>query len=75
MGVCWSDAATLSFQSSDSIPFAVRLNEVEVGSDGKPAVKITGFKLPNTALGEEDVAATVLINSDNPALSATRKAH
>jgi hypothetical protein len=60
VGACWSDAATLSFKSDTAIPFAVRLNEIVLGPDKKTLqVKVTGFKLPNTALGGEDVAATV----------------
>jgi hypothetical protein len=65
VGACWSDAATLSFKSDTAIPFAVRLNEIVLGPDKKTLqVKVTGFKLPNTALGGEDVAATVRISSD-----------
>jgi hypothetical protein len=69
VGACWADAATLSFQSADAIPFAVRLNEVVVGPGNILQVKITGFKLPNVALGDEDVKATALINPNDPTVS------
>jgi hypothetical protein len=76
VGACWSDAATLSFQSTNAIPFAVRLNEVVAGPGNLLQVKVTGFKLPNTALGNEDVPATVLINPDDPTVSKLiHKAH
>jgi hypothetical protein len=73
VGACWSDAATLSFQSTTAIPFAVRLNEVVDGPGQTLQIKVTGFKLPNTALGNEDVAATVLINANDPTLTGTHK--
>jgi hypothetical protein len=62
VGLCWADAATLSFQSDNAIPFAVRLNEVVSGPGNILQVKITNFKLPNQALGAEEVSATALIN-------------
>lgn len=68
VGACWTNAATLSFKSDSPIPFAVRLNEVVVGPGNVLQVKITNFKLPNTALGAEDVAATALINPDDPVM-------
>jgi hypothetical protein len=69
VGACWADGATLSFQSTNAIPFAVRLNEVVNGPGNVLQVKMTGFTLPNTALGSEDVGATVLMNPENPTVS------
>jgi hypothetical protein len=69
VGICWANAATLSFKSESPIPFAVRLNEVILGAGNALTVKDTNFKLPNTALGAEDVSATALINKDDPTLN------
>jgi len=70
VGACWANNATLSFQSTNAIPFAVRLNEVVNGPGNLLQVKITGFTLPNTALGNEDVAATTLMSPEDPTVSA-----
>lgn len=66
VGLCWSNAATLSFKSDTAIPFAVRLNEVIAGPGNELIVKDTNFKLPNKALGAGDVSATALINPQDP---------
>jgi hypothetical protein len=70
VGVCRNTTAELSFTSQTNIPFAVRLQEVEVGPGGVLRVKDRNFHLPNLALGnEEDVKGTVLINPANPVIS------
>jgi hypothetical protein len=68
VGVCWADAYTLSFQSKNPIPFAIRLNQVVIGKDKKLEIPDTGFNLPSSALGPEDVKATVLIDPNNPSI-------
>jgi hypothetical protein len=71
VGVCRNTDAELTFSSQAPIPFAVRLNEVQLGPGGVVEVKSTGFKLPNLALGNaSDVKATVLIDQQNPTLGA-----
>lgn len=69
VGMCWADAFTLSFQSQNAIPFAVRLNEVTRGTGDLLQVKITNFKVPTAALGAEDVSATALIAPDTNVLT------
>jgi hypothetical protein len=68
IGACWASSSTLSFQSATLIPFAVRLNEVIPGPGGLLQVKVTGFKLPNQALGSNDVQATAFVDPNNPVI-------
>ena len=76
VGICRSTSAELSFTSQTAIPFAVRLNEVEVGPGEFLRVKYTGFRLPNLALGNEsDVAATILIDNKKPMIRLKRIEH
>lgn len=76
VGACWASSSTLSFQSTAFIPFAARLNEVVSGPGGLLQVKVTGFKLPNQALGANDVQATAFVDPDNPVLKGfERQAH
>ncbi|HZL29297.1 MAG TPA: hypothetical protein VFC39_22425 [Acidobacteriaceae bacterium] len=64
-GVCFANAATLSFTSTTPVPFAVRLNEVTLVGGTTPAIKYTGYKLPNGALPASDpeVENSIAINS------------
>jgi hypothetical protein len=64
-GVCFANAATLSFTSTAPVPFAVRLNEVTLVGGTTPAIKYTGYKLPNGALPASDpeVENSIAINS------------
>lgn len=77
VGACWSDAATLSFQSDKAIPFAVRLNEVVLGPGNNLKVKVTGFQVPDKAMGgpNKDVAGTALINGKNVVTEFAHQSH
>jgi hypothetical protein len=67
--VCRAESGDLSFTSPTAIPFAVRLNEVVLGPGDVVSVKLTGFRLPTSALGAENpVEATALINERRPVL-------
>ena len=69
VGVCLANQFTLSFQTDNPIPFAVRLNEVVVGQGDVLSIKVTGFQPPITALMVgADEGASVLINHRRPIL-------
>jgi len=68
VGVCKKTTASLSFTTGSYIPFAVRLNEVEIAPGNILQVKVTDFKVPKTTLGPEEAAATVVINNNAPFL-------
>jgi hypothetical protein len=76
VNVCRNTQASLSFTSDEAIPFAVRLNEVQVGPGGILQAKEKNFHLPNKALGsDKDLAATVLIDPDHPTATLEFLAH
>jgi hypothetical protein len=64
-GVCYANASTLNFTSTTPIPFAVRLDEVTLVGGTTPAIKYTGYKLPNGSLTASDpeVENSIAINS------------
>lgn len=76
VGVCRASSSELSFTSTNPIPFAVRLNEVYEASGNVLAIKMTDFKLPNNALGDESqVAATALVNKSDPTIDPVHIQH
>ena len=76
VGVCRASSAELSFTSTNPVPFAVRLNEVYAAPGNVLAIKMTDFKLPNNALGDESqVAATVLVNARDPTIDPVHIKH
>jgi hypothetical protein len=60
LGFCWGGNSSLSFKTEHPIPFAVRLNEVEVGPGGVIQVKKKDFHLPLNTLGGDNVVNSVL---------------
>ena len=63
MGVCWGGNASLSFTTNRPIPFAVRLNELEIGPGGVVQVKKKNFSLPLDTLGGDNVANSATLPS------------
>lgn len=64
VGVCWANSYTLSFKADSALPFAVRLNEIQLGDDGLLKVVITNFSPPN-ALGGDLKAVVALPPLEN----------
>jgi hypothetical protein len=63
MGTCWTGNSSLSFTTARPIPFAVRLNEVELGPGGVVQVKKKDFRLPLNTLGGDNVTNSVTLPS------------
>ncbi len=67
VGVCRASQFEISFQSQTAIPFAVRLNEVQLKPGGLLDLKYTNFTIPGT-LGGGKVDATATIDQAFPML-------
>jgi len=70
--VCHDVDSSLSFTSTSDIPFAVRLNEIYIAPGKTLSVRVTDFKLPNTALGTTDTKASTWIDPNNPVVKNFR---
>jgi len=63
LGFCWGGNSSLSFTTDRPIPFAVRLNEVQLGPGGVLQIKKTNFKLPLNTLGADNASNTATVPS------------
>jgi hypothetical protein len=68
IGVCRSNAYSLTFQSGTSLPFAVRLNEIE-SVQGTLRVKTGIFHFPPNTLGNAEVEEVTFVDPSNPVLT------
>jgi len=73
VGACRNTEFDLTLKSDNPIPFAVRLNEIQLNAAGEPELKLGQFKFPPNSLGTGDVEArTAFVDSSNSPLTGMR---
>ena len=73
VGACRNTEYDLTLKSDNPIPFAVRLNEIQLNAANEPELKLGQFKFPPNSLGTGDVEArTAFVDSSNSPLTGMR---
>jgi hypothetical protein len=68
VGVCKVGSATLTMKTDQTIPFAVRLVELQQTPGGDISIRYTGFKFPGSLGNSDTEKITTVISQDAPLL-------
>jgi hypothetical protein len=67
VSLCHAVDSSLSFTAANPLPFAVRLNQIQLSAGGTPEVVISGVSIPNQALPISEQKTSAFVQSaDQP---------